>query len=304
LGHWYGLYLHSSLIETLTTLIRAADIYGDNEDVLGKWFADNPDKRSSIFLASKFALKFENGAMSIDSSPEHAKKAIDSSLKRLGVPFVDLYYCHRLDGKTPIEKTVEAMAEMKRDGKIKHIGLSECSAESLRRAYKVAPIDAVQVEYSPFALDAEKVGLFETCRELGVAFVAYSPLGRGMLSGAYKSRDDFEEDDYRRYTPRFSEENFPKNLELVKKIEELAKKKGVTASQLTLAWLMAQGEYVIPIPGTTKEARLEENLGALDVKLTPEEVELVRKTSEAAEVHGDRAPEDAMGALFADTPSL
>ncbi|KAH8689234.1 aldo/keto reductase-like protein [Phaeosphaeriaceae sp. PMI808] len=281
-----------------------ADVYGDNEDILGKWFAANPDKRSDIFLASKFALRYVDGALTIDSSPEYAKQALETSLKRLGLPFVDLYYCHRLDGKTPIEKTVQAMADMKREGKIKYIGLSECSAESLRRACKVAHIDAVQVEYSPFALDAEKVGLFQTCRELGVAFVAYSPLGRGMLSGAYRSRDDFEEGDYRRYSPRFSEENFPKNLALVEKIQDLAKEKGMTASQLTLAWLMAQGEYVIPIPGTTKEARLEENLGALKVKFTPEEVEMIRQTSEVAEVHGDRAPRDSMGALFADTPPL
>ncbi|KAF2130693.1 aldo/keto reductase-like protein [Dothidotthia symphoricarpi CBS 119687] len=281
-----------------------ADVYGDNEDVLGKWFAANPEKRSDVFLATKFGLKYTAEGLVIDSSPQYVKQALESSLKRLGVPSVDLYYCHRLDGRTPIEKTVQALTELKRDGKINYIGLSECSTETLRRACKVTHIDAVQIEYSPFALDAEKVGLFQACIELGVAFVAYAPLGRGMLSGAYKSRDDFDEDDYRRHTPRFSEENFPKNLVLVEKITDLAKAKGVTPSQLTLAWLMAQGDYVIPIPGTTKEVRLEENLGALKIKITPEEMKLIRSTTEAAEIHGDRYPKDAMGSLFANTPPL
>ncbi|EKG12714.1 Aldo/keto reductase [Macrophomina phaseolina MS6] len=285
--------------------LAVADIYGDNEDILGKWFAANPDKRSDIFLATKFAHKFTPaGTLVIDSTPEYAKQALEKSLKRLDLPFVDLYYCHRLDGKTPVEKTVEAMAQMKQEGKAKYIGLSECSAESLRRACKVAHIDAVQVEYSPFALDLERVGLLHACRELGVAVVAYSPLGRGMLTGAYRSRDDFDEGDYRRITPRFSAENFPKNLKLVEKIQRLATEKGVTPSQLTLAWLLAQGEYVIPIPGTTKEERLQGNLKALEVLLTSDEEKAIRKMAEEAEVHGERYPQDAVGALFADTPPI
>jgi aryl-alcohol dehydrogenase-like predicted oxidoreductase len=298
----YFLPTHARFVNQLTCFILA-DAYGDCEDILGKWFAQNPDKRKNVFLASKFGLRFgSDGSISTDSTPEYAKQALNTSLKRLGLPYVDLYYSHRVDGKTPIEKTVQALAELQKEGKTKYIGLSEVSATTLRRACKVAHIDAVQVEYSPFALDAEKVGLFQACKELGVAFVAYAPLGRGMLSGAYRSRDDFDENDYRRMTPRFSEENFPKNLALVDKIQELAKAKGVTPSQLTLAWLLAQGN-TIPIPGTTKESRLEENVGGAKVTLTPEEIKIIRETSEAAEVHGERSPE-AASALFADTPEL
>lgn len=192
---------------------------------------------------------------------------------------------------------------MCREGKVRYLGLSEISSETLRRACKVVHIDAVQIEYSPFTIDIEdpKIGLLETCRELGVAVAVYSPLGRGFLTGQYKSPDDFEEGDFRRMSPRFSKENFPKNLD---GISTLAKKKGCTAGQLTLAWLMAQGDDIIPIPGTKKIKYLEENLGALNVKLTPEEVKEVRDLVEAAEVHGDRYPSAAVGSLFADTPNL
>lgn len=244
--------------------------------------------------------------MTVDSSPSHCKEACAKSLKRLGLESVDLYYCHRLDGKTPVEKTVQAMLELKREGKVKYLGLSECSADSLRRACKVHHIDAVQVEYNPFALDIEdeQIGLMKACRELGVAIVAYSPIGRGMLSGTIRSPDDFEEDDFRKYAPKFSKENFPKNLKLVDEIVALAKEKGCTPSQLTLAWLMAQGDDVFPIPGTTKVERLEENIGALKVKLTKEEEQKIRRACEEAEVHGTRYPEAFMSSLFADTPPL
>lgn len=193
-----------------------------------------------------------------------------------------------------------------RDGKVKHLGLSECSSETLRRAYKVHPIAAVQIEYSPFTIDIEKpeIGLLETCRELGVAVVAYSPLGRGFLTGQYKSRLDFEEGDFRRFAPRFSDENFPKNLKLVDQLTALATRKGCTTGQLTLAWLLAQGEDIIPIPGTKKVKYLEENLGALDVKLSEEEVKQVRHAVDGAEVHGTRYPEAHSSVLFADTPPL
>jgi aryl-alcohol dehydrogenase-like predicted oxidoreductase len=195
---------------------------------------------------------------------------------------------------------------LSREGKVRYLGLSEISSETLRRACKVVHIDAVQIEYSPFTIDIEdpKIGLLQTCRELGVAVIAYSPLGRGFLTGQYKSPDDFEEGDFRKISPRFSKENFPKNLKLVDRIGALAKKKGCTPGQLTLAWLMAQGDDIIPIPGTKKIKYLEENLGALNVKLTPEEVKEVRDLVEAAEVHGDRYPSAAMGSLFADTPNL
>ena len=190
-----------------------------------------------------------------------------------------------------------------RQGKVRYLGLSECSSESLRRAHKVHPISAVQIEYSPFTMDIEdpKIGLLETCRELGVAIVAYSPLGRGFVTGQYKSPDDFEEGDFRRFSPRFSAENFPKNLKLVDQIAELAKRKGCTAGQLTLAWLMAQGDDIFPIPGTKKIKYLEENLGALKIKLTAEENAEIRKAVENAEVHGERYPEAMMATLFADT---
>lgn len=282
----------------------SADIYQDNEDLLGAWFKANPGKRDDIFLATKFANKWTDEGMAVDSTPEYCKASCDKSLKRLGLPYVDLYYCHRLDGTTPVEHTMRAMVELKEEGKIKYIGLSECSADSLRRAHAVHPVSAVQLEYSPFSLDVEnaQVKLLETCRELGVALVAYSPIGRGMITGQYRSPDDFEEGDFRRMSPRFSAENFPKNLKLVDEIVELAKKKGVTPSQLTLAWLLAQGEDIIPIPGTTRVDRLKENLGALRVSLTQEEERQIRRACENAEVHGGRYPEAMSKALFADTP--
>ncbi|KAL1863691.1 hypothetical protein Plec18170_000529 [Paecilomyces lecythidis] len=284
-----------------------ADIYQDNEDLLGKWFAANPEKRKDIFLATKFALHHkDDSTVEVRGDPEYVKEACARSLKRLGLPYVDLYYCHRLDQNVPVEKTVQAMAELKNEGKIKYLGLSECSAESLRRAYKVHPITAIQVEYSPFTLDIEdpRIKLLETCRELGVAVVAYSPLGRGMLTGKYRSPNDFPKDDWRRMAPRFSEENFPKNLQLVDQIQSLAHKKGCTAGQLTLAWLLAQGDDIFPIPGTTHVDRLKENLGAVNVKLDKEDVEIVRKASEEAEVHGERYPGQMASQLFADTPPL
>lgn len=270
-------------------------------------FKKNPGCRDNVFLATKFANKRNaEGGLEIDSSPEYCKEACARSLKRLGISQIDLYYAHRLDGKTPVEKTVQAMAELKKEGKIKYLGLSECSSESLRRAHKVHPISAVQIEYSPFALDIEdpQIGLMQTCRELGVAIVAYSPIGRGMITGAIRSPDDFEEGDFRRMAPRFSKENFPKNLKLVDEIGRMAERKGVTASQLTLAWLLAQGEDVFPIPGTTRTDRLEENLGALRIQLSEEEVMEIRKACENAVVHGARYPEGFSSALFAETPPL
>ncbi|KAF2848934.1 aldo/keto reductase-like protein [Plenodomus tracheiphilus IPT5] len=281
-----------------------SDLYGDNEVLLGKWFAANPDKRKDIFLATKFAVSQDTRA--VDSSPEYAKQAIDKSLKRLGLDSVELYYCHRVDQKTPIEKTVEAMAELKKAGKIKYLGLSEISSDTLRRAHKVHPISAVQVEYSPFALEIEsaQIDLLKTCRELGVAVVAYSPLSRGLLTGAIKSPDDFDESDFRRYIPRFSAENFPKNLKLIDEITAVAQKKNATPSQLTLAWLLAQGDDIFPIPGTTKIERLDENIGSLKVQLSKEEEQAIRKAVEAAEVSGGRYPEAMLSSCYADTPAL
>lgn len=284
----------------------SSDIYGDNEDLLGKWFKANPDKRNDIFLATKFAVQVNGADRAIDSSPEYCKVACAKSLQRLGIQQIDLYYCHRVDQKTPIEKTVEAMVELKKEGKINYLGLSEVSSETLRRACKVHHIAAVQVEYSPFALEieSEQVDLLKTCRELGVAVVAYSPLNRGMLSSALKSPDDFEQSDFRRFAPRFSAENFPKNLKLVDQLTSVANKKGVTPAQLTLAWLMAQGDDIFPIPGTTKAARLEENLGSFKVNLSKEEEQTIRKACDEAEIGGTRYPESFMQSCYADTPPL
>lgn len=216
--------------------------------IQGKWFKRNPGKREKIFLATKFANKVDaDGNRSVDSTPEYCRQSVEKSLSRLGIDQIDLYYAHRLDGKTPVEKTMEALKQLKQEGKIKYIGLSEVSSDSLRRACKIEHVDAVQMEFSPFSLEIEQEGLLKTARELGVAIVAYSPIGRGMLAGTIRSPSDFEEGDFRRYSPRFSEENFPKNLELVDKISAIAEKKGVTPSQLTLAWVLAQGDDFFPV---------------------------------------------------------
>lgn len=214
---------------------------------------------------------------------------------------IDLYYCHRIDPNQPIEITVQAMADLKKEGKIRYLGLSECSADTLRRACKVHHIAAVQVEYSPFSMDIEQNGLLEACRELGVAVVAYSPFSRGFLTGTIKSHDDFEPDDRRRVMPRYSKENFSKNMDLVHAITELAKKKNATPGQLTLAWLMAQGNDIIPIPGTTKVKNFDENMGSLFITLTKEEEQEIRQKVQAAEITGDRYPKYMMGHLYVDT---
>ncbi|THW63584.1 Aldo/keto reductase, partial [Aureobasidium pullulans] len=218
-----------------------ADCYTDT-----KWFSLNPEKRSKIFLATKVGFRFDNGEMNIDSSPGYVIKATKKSLSRLGVEYIDLLYAHRVDKTTPIEKTMEAMKQLKKQDKIRHIGLSEVSSETLRRACRVEKVDAVQVEYSPFSLDieSEQIGLLKTARELGVAIVAYAPLGRGMLGGNIRSNSDLSDDDTRKSSPRFSEENFPKNLKLVDTLTSIAEKKNITASQLTLSWLLAQGDDV------------------------------------------------------------
>ncbi|KIW08471.1 hypothetical protein, variant [Verruconis gallopava] len=216
----------------------------------------------------------------------------------------DLYYCHRVDGKTPIEQTMHALAGLKAEGKIKYIGLSEVSAATLRRACKIGHVAALQVEYSLWSLDIEnpQVGILQTCRELGVATIAYSPIGRGMLSGLIRSIDDADENDRRRNYPRFTPENFSKNLVLVDQIVGYAKKKGVTATQLVLAWLLAQGPDIVPIPGTTKLQRLQENLEALKIALSEEEVREIRVIAKTAEVQGSRYPEMFMKQTFGNTP--
>ncbi|KAJ2960997.1 hypothetical protein NQZ79_g3762 [Umbelopsis isabellina] len=264
-----------------------ADVYGNghSEKVISRVLKDN---RKDVFLATKFAIDHSGGSMKVNGSPEYLRKACDASLQRLGTDYIDLYYSHRIDRNTPIEDTVGAMAELVKEGKVKYLGLSECSAETLRRAHKVHPITAVQVEYSPWTLDHEKNDLIKTARELGVSIVAYSPLGRGFLSGQIKSLDDLEQDDRRRLMPRFQGDNFAKNLELADKIKDIAHKKGVTPSQLSLAWVLAQGEDIFVIPGTRKEKYLIENMSAGAVQLSNEELGEVRAIAESFEVSGER----------------
>jgi aryl-alcohol dehydrogenase-like predicted oxidoreductase len=281
-----------------------ADAYGSCEDIIGKWFADNPAKRKDIFLASKFGRQNTPAGRRINSTPDYCKEACEKSLKRLGVDCIDLYYVHRLDQKTPIEKTVRAMAELKAEGKIKHLGLSECSAESLRRACKVHHIAAVQLEYSPWVLDIEspQTDLLRTASELGVAVVAYSPIGKGMLSGAIRTAKDLPSGRAPRLASRFSEEQFEKSLALVDEWTDLAKQQHCTPAQLCMAWLMAQGDNIIPIPGTTKVERLKENLGALQVKLTKEDDIKIRKFCEDAKLQAEGDAESASNDTYGDTP--
>ena len=258
-----------------------------------------------MFLATKFAnvISPDRTSFSVRGDAQYVREAIEKSLKRLDLDSVDLYYVHRIDKTVPIEETMSVLKELVQAGKIKYIGLSECSSDTLRRAYAVHPIACVQIEYSPFSLDIERdeIGLLKTCRELGVAIVCYSPLGRGMLTGQIKSRADLGENDYRRHWPRFSEENFPKNLQLVDQLTALAKKKGCTPGQLTLAWILAQGDDFIPIPGSSKIKNLEENAAAAQIKLSKEEIQELRQASEKADVVGERYPAAMCTSLFADS---
>ncbi|KAJ5935618.1 NADP-dependent oxidoreductase domain-containing protein [Penicillium verhagenii] len=282
-----------------------ADLYQDSEDVVGEW-VQRSGKRDDIFLATKFACQLDrtNYTLKIRSDPEYVKSACAQSLKRLKVDVIDLYYCHRVDTVTPIEKTVQAMVELKNEGKIRHIGLSEVSAATLRRAYAVHPIAALQMEYSPFALDIEKYDVLQTCRELGVTVVAYSPIGRGILTGQIKSLADIPENDFRRHLPKYAEEHFPKILELVEGLKKVAEVHGSTSAQVSIAWLLAQGSDIIPIPGTRSTRRIDENTNAALLKLTDEEVQEIRKLIERTEVPGPRYSEMMAASTMADTPPL
>ncbi|KAL2156726.1 hypothetical protein VTH82DRAFT_1471 [Thermothelomyces myriococcoides] len=290
------------------TFWDTADVYGDSEDLLGKWFTANPEKRESIFLATKFGCRrSEEGEHSVDTSPEYARQALEKSLQRLKTSYVDLYYLHRLDKVTPIEKTISVLAELKREGKIRHIGLSECSAAALRRAHAVEPITAVQMEYSAFSLDIEappERAFLSTARELGVAVVAYSPLGKGLLGGAVRSAADVSGpgDVRAAHAPRFSRHNLDANVALVDKLAEIAAAKRVTPAQLSLAWLLRQGDDIFPIPGTKTPERLVENLGALDVTLTEEEDKAIRQLAD--KVAGPRYGAILSDYIFGDSPPL
>jgi aryl-alcohol dehydrogenase-like predicted oxidoreductase len=287
--------IHRAL-ELGVTLLDTSDIYGPhtNEELVGRAIADRRDR---VVLATKFGVVRDPDDPSVrglDGSPAYVKARCEDSLRRLGVDHIDLYYQHRVDPKTPIEETVGAMAELVDAGKVRHLGLSEASPATLRRASAVHPIAALQTEYSLWSRDPEDE-ILPTCRELGVGFVAYSPLGRGFLTGAITSVDDLDADDYRRRSPRFEGENFEKNLDLVGEVRRLAADKGVTPAQLALAWVLAQDEAIVPIPGTKRRARLEENVGAVDVDLSDHDLQRIADALPKAA--GERYPAAMMGSL-------
>jgi aryl-alcohol dehydrogenase-like predicted oxidoreductase len=267
------------------TLLDTADIYGVSEIQVGKALKGRRDR---VVLATKFGFVNERfgQAQRVDGSPAHVRRACDSSLQRLGVDHIDLYYLHRVDVKVPIEETVGAMADLVRQGKVRHLGLSEPSPATLRRAHQVHPIAAVQNEYSLWTRDPEDA--LPTLRELGVALVAYSPLGRGFLAGRFRTPDDLAPDDWRRNNPRFQGENFRKNLALADRIREIAEEKGCTPAQLALAWLIGRHDDVIPIPGTSSVSRLEENVGAVEIRLTAEDLDRIERIAPKGAAAGER----------------
>jgi aryl-alcohol dehydrogenase-like predicted oxidoreductase len=293
--------------ESLATIDRAlelgvdfldtADMYGPftNEELVGRALRGRRDR---VVLATKFGIVRGNAPTerSVNGRPEYVQKACEASLKRLGTDHIDLYYQHRVDPDTPIEETVGAMARLVEQGKVRFVGLSEAGPETLRRAMKVHPISAVQTEYSLWTRDPDDAVL-PACRELGIGFVAYSPLGRGFLTGRFKSIDDLAPDDFRRYSPRFQGENFGKNLELVAKIQALAAKKGCTASQLALAWVLSRGDDVVPIPGTKRRSYLEENVAAAAIRLSQEELTEIEAATPRTAVAGERYPAAAMRSI-------
>jgi aryl-alcohol dehydrogenase-like predicted oxidoreductase len=282
-------------IELGITFLDTADVYGygDNEVLVGKAIRGLRDK---VFLATKFGIvrdKANPVTRGINGRPEYVRACCDASLKRLGVERIDLYYQHRVDPNVPIEDTVGAMAELVRAGKVRYLGLSEASVATIRRAQKVHPIAALQTEYSLWSRDPEDETL-PTTRELGIAFVAYSPLGRGFLTGQIKRFEDFAPDDYRRNSPRFQGDNFQKNLELVRRVEAIAKEKNGTPGQLALAWLLAQGEDIIPIPGTKRRKYLEENARALNISLKKDNLQRIDEVAPHGAAAGERYPEHMM----------
>jgi aryl-alcohol dehydrogenase-like predicted oxidoreductase len=261
-----------------------------NEELVGRAIRD---RRERVVLATKFGnVRGERGEfLGIRGDPEYVRAACDASLRRLGVDHIDLYYQHRVDTKVPIEETVGAMAELVSAGKVRYLGLSEAAPETIRRANAVHPISALQSEYSLWTRDVEENGVLETVRALGVGFVAYSPLGRGFLTGAIKTFDDLPADDFRRRNPRFQGENFAKNLDLVRAVESVAATKGVTASQVALAWVLSRGDDIVPIPGTKRVRYLEDNAAAATIELTPEELSQIDAAFPVGAVAGDRYPD-------------
>jgi aryl-alcohol dehydrogenase-like predicted oxidoreductase len=275
-------------IDRGVNFLDTADMYGvgRNEELVGRAIADRRDR---VFLATKFGnVRGANGEfLGVRGDPDYVRSACEASLKRLNVEVIDLYYQHRVDPNVPIEETVGAMARLKEEGKIRFLGLSEAAPQTIRRAHATHPITALQTEYSLWSRDVEEE-ILPTVRELGMGFVAYSPLGRGFLTGQIKSPDDFPEDDYRRFHPRFTGENFDRNIELVHEIERIAQEKGCTAAQLALAWVLARGQDVVPIPGTKRRKYLEQNIDALSVQLTDEDLRRIDSIVPRGAAAGDR----------------
>jgi aryl-alcohol dehydrogenase-like predicted oxidoreductase len=291
---WYGEVDEQESIATIhralelgITFLDTADVYGqefgDNERLVGRAIAG---RRDEVVLATKFgnAARSDSSERRIDGRPAYVRGAIDASLERLGVDHVDLYYQHRVDADTPIEETVGAMAELVAAGKVRHLGLSEASAETIRRAHAVQPITALQSEYSLWSRDPER-GVLATCRELGIGFVAYSPLGRGFLAGRFSSPDELDEDDFRKHHPRFTGENLDRNRQLAERVRTLAETRGVTPAQVALAWVLSRGDDIVPIPGTKRRTYLEQNAAAVELELTPDELTKLEEIGDAA---GDR----------------
>src|SRR3954464_9690969 len=279
------------------TFLDTADMYGPftNEQLVGSAIAG---RREEVVLATKFGneRRPDGSRVGVNGTPEYVRRACDASLQRLGVDVIDLYYQHRVDTKVPIEDTWGALKELVEAGKIRHAGISEAAPETIRRAHAVQPVTAVQTEYSLWTRDPEDDGVLATCAELGIGFVAYSPIGRGFLSGQIRSIDDLADDDFRRHNPRFQGENFARNLELVDRVREIAEDKGVTASQLALAWVMAQSgrggnPVVVPIPGTKRVRYLEENAAAADIELTEEDLRRLDEAAPVGATAGDRYPD-------------
>jgi aryl-alcohol dehydrogenase-like predicted oxidoreductase len=285
--------IHRAL-ELGITFLDTADVYGPfkNEMLVGQAIKG---RREQVVVATKFGnLRAPDGKfLGQNGRPEYVRSACDASLKRLGVDYIDLYYQHRVDRSTPIEDTVGAMADLVKQGKVRYLGLSEASAATIRRAHQVHPISALQTEYSLWSRDVEDE-ILPACRKLGIGFVAYSPLGRGFLTGRFKRFEDLPEGDWRRNHPRFQGENFQKNLDLVAKIQEIAREKGCTPSQLTLAWLLAQGKDIVPIPGTKRRAFLEENARAVDIRLTAQDLKRIAQVAPKDVAAGARYAEAAM----------
>jgi aryl-alcohol dehydrogenase-like predicted oxidoreductase len=285
--------IHHAL-ELGINFLDTADMYGvgHNEELVGRAIKD---RRDGVILATKFGnVRGADGSfLGVDGRPEYVASACEASLRRLGVETIDLYYQHRVDPNTPIEETIGAMSRLIEEGKVRYLGLSEASAETIRRAQAVHPIVALQSEYSLWTRDVEGE-ILRTCRELGLGFVAYSPLGRGFLTGQFQKPEDLPEDDRRRMFPRFQDENFQQNLRLVERVKEIAASKNCQPAQLALAWVLAQGEDIVPIPGTKRRTYLEENAKALEVELSPEDLARINEVAQPDAVAGTRYPEAAM----------